>query len=87
MTEPHVASTHDTEIIVNGRPRKWATPTISYADVTGIAYNGAPPSGDGVVITVTYSKGGPHHQGSLLPGASVEVTNGMVFDVTATTRS
>jgi len=75
------------QIIVNGRPRKWSDDKISYNDLVGLAYNNNPPTGQDVVITVTYSKGVDRDQGSLLPGDSVPVKSGMVFDVTATTRS
>lgn len=60
---------------------------ISYSDLTGLAYNNNPPTVENVVITVTYSRGVDRDQGSLLPGGSVPVKSGMVFDVTATTRS
>ena len=75
------------QIIVNGRPRKWPDNEISYDDLVGLAYNNTPPTGADVVITVTYSRGVDRDQGSLLPGDSVPVKSGMVFDVTATTRS
>jgi hypothetical protein len=75
-------------IIVNGRPKHVPGTTISFEDLVKLAFGDNPPSGSNVEITVTYSKGhDPHRQGSLLPGQSVPITNGMVFDVTATDKS
>lgn len=83
------AGSHATnhELIVNGRPKKWASDTISYSELLNLAYNNNPPTGDGVVITVTFSRGVDRAQGSLLPDKSVPVKSGMVFDATPTTRS
>lgn len=75
------------ELIVNGRPKRWASDTISYSDLLSLAFNNNPPTGDGIVITVTYSRGVDRAQGSLLPEGSVQVKSGMVFDATPTTRS
>lgn len=75
------------EIIVNGRPKKWTSDTISYSELLNLAFNNNPPTGDGIVITVTYSRGVDRAQGSLLPDKSVPVKSGMVFDATPTTRS
>ena len=61
--------------------------------ITGTTKFGGEPlakdaTGENVVITVTYSRGeGGHREGSLRPGESVELKNGMVFDVSATDRS
>ena len=52
-----------------------------------LAFNNEPPTGPNVVITVTYSKGEHPKDGSLLPGQSVKVKAGMVFNVTATDKS
>ena len=47
-----------------------------------------PPTGDGVQITVQYTRGDGHKpSGTLVAGQSVKVKDGMVFDVTATNRS
>lgn len=75
------------EIVVNGRSKTWSEKEISYSDLVNLAYSNKPPTGDMVVITVTYSKGEDRQQGSLLPGDSVKVKDGMIFDVTGTVRS
>jgi hypothetical protein len=80
--------THEYNIIVNGRHRKVVGPQINYEQVVKLAFDDNPPTGENVVITVTYSRGeGGHREGSLLPGQGIDLKDGMVFDVTATDRS
>jgi hypothetical protein len=46
------------------------------------------PTGSNILLTVSYHRGhGNKPSGDLLPGKSVKVKDGMVFDVTATDRS
>ncbi len=75
-------------IIVNGRERSWPKNSeISYEQVVELAFT-SPPSGEGVQITVQYTRGEGHKpSGTLVKGQSVKVKDGMVFDVTATNRS
>jgi len=75
---------HPTEIIVNGRPRKWEEATISYEQIVEIAFPGQPPDPNRI-YTVTYKRGAD--QGTLVAGQSVNVKPGMIFNVTATNRS
>lgn len=73
-------------IIVNGQPKEWDKNRISFDEVVKLAYP-TPPPGQ-IDYTVTYTKGPPHHrEGTLLKGQSVEVVNGMVFDVVPTVKS
>ena len=74
-------------IIVNGRKREVTLKELSYAEVLNLAFDGNPPSGPNVVITVTYTKGEDGKQGTMLPGDTVKVKAGMVFNVKATGRS
>jgi hypothetical protein len=71
-------------IIVNGRPKKFVGDTISYAQVVEIAFPGE--SNCEVVFTLTYM--GPQMpDGTLVEGQSIEVRNGMKFNVNKTNRS
>lgn len=73
-------------IIVNTRPHPWDSKDISFEQVVELAYPGQPT--DSQDFTVRYSRGPDGHgSGSLTPGHSVEVKNGMVFDVYRTSRS
>lgn len=42
---------------MNGRPKKWTNDTISYSEMLNLAFNNNPPTGDGIIMTVTYSRG------------------------------
>lgn len=69
-------------IIVNGRPKKVPDKPISFEEVVALAFNPVPPN---AFFTVTWSHG--NKGGSLLPGKTVAVENGMKFDVTETGKS
>jgi hypothetical protein len=72
------------KIIINGRPTKFEGDEISYTEVVELAFPGE--SSSGIVFTVTYM--GPRMpDGTLVEGQSVEVRNGMKFNVNKTNRS
>lgn len=74
-------------IIVNARKHQVKPGTISFEELLLLAFAAA-PSGPNVCFTVSYRKGPkPHPEGSLLPGQSVHVIEGMTFHVTATDKS
>ena len=77
----------DVTIIVNGTPSQVPKGKISFAQLTSIAFDNNPPTGENVVITITYSKGASPQSGSLLAGQEVEDKDGMVFNVRATDKS
>lgn len=95
MTTPHQQDStlqatkggHSTTIIINARSYEVEGKELSYQEVVNLAYDNSPPSGENVIVTVTYSRGENGEQGSMLPGDSVKVKNKMVFDVSATDRS
>lgn len=71
-------------IIINTKPIPWNEKKISFEQVVELAFPGQPYDPQGT--TVEYSRGpGPDH--SLSPGQSVEVKDGMVFDVEPANRS
>ena len=75
-------------IIVNGRKKSVTERELTFEQIVLIAYNDHPPTGPNLVFTVTYRKGEDHKPaGSLLPGQSVKVKDGMIFDVTVTDKS
>jgi hypothetical protein len=74
-------------IIINGRKKEVTERTLSYEDIVNLAFDNNPPIGPNVVITVTYAKGDHDRQGTLLPGQTIKIRNGMVFNVKATDRS
>ena len=73
-------------IFVNGRKKEVRAKELSFAEIVALAFEN-PPTGPYIVITVTYSKGEDGKQGTLLPGNSVKIKDGMIFNVTATDKS
>jgi len=76
---------HNANIVVNGTPKSVPKGKLSYADVVQLA-TGAPPA-SGTAYRVRYSVGKSGQTKKLAEGASVEVVEGMVFDVDATVES
>lgn len=71
-------------IVINTRAQHWSEKKITFEQVVELAFPGQPydPAG----TTVEYSRGhGPDH--ALRPGKSVEVKDGMIFDVEPANRS
>lgn len=79
--------THEVTIIVNGRRKTVTEKELSFEAIIRLAFEN-PPSGPYVVFTVTYRRGhGQKPAGSLQPGETVKVKDGMIFNVTATDKS
>ena len=79
--------TKDITLIVNLEEKSWDKKRISYEEVTLLAF-GPPPPGIIITYTVEFDKGPRSNpEGSLTPGKSVKVREGMVFSVTETGRS
>jgi hypothetical protein len=77
----------EVSIIVNAREKKWNKKEISYKEVVELAFESYSDD-ENVVYTVTYSKGADSHkEGSLVRGESVNVKDGMIFNVTQTNKS
>jgi len=74
-----------TEIIVNGQPRKVTQSKLSFEEICEIAFPGG--GGPNIFFTVSYRKGSPKHEGTLVAGESVDIVPGMIFDVTRTDKS
>jgi hypothetical protein len=88
MQEKEKAQEKTVTIIVNGRQKEVNQKEISFQEVVNLAFDNAPPTGENIVITVTFSRGDEgRKEGSLLPGDKVKVKKDMVFDVTATDKS
>lgn len=79
--------THEISIVINGRSRTVTDKELTFQQVVSLAFD-PPPTGDNVEFTITYRRGhGDKPEGSLLPGGSVKVKDGMVFSVSATDKS
>lgn len=85
-TQERGGSRKDVTIVVNARQYTVSKEDLSFDEV--VAFYENPPTGPNVYFTVTYRRGhGSKPEGSLLPGDSVRVKDGMIFVVTATDRS
>jgi Multiubiquitin len=86
--DEHFYSEKEIILIVNAQKKPWTETTISYQQVTHLAYPEPAPPGIVITYTVEYEHG-PHRnrEGSLTVGQSVHVKNRMIFVVTETGRS
>jgi hypothetical protein len=75
------------KIIVNARSKEVTDDDQSFEQIVGLAFSPVPVDPN-IVFTVTFRKGPRENpEGTLTPGESVEIKDGMIFDVTATTKS
>lgn len=76
-----------TVVIVNGKRRHVTAPSLTFNDLVALTFD-TPPSGENICFTITY-RNGPcaNPRGSLVDGQTVFLTEGMVFNVTATDKS
>ncbi len=77
----------DVTIIVNGVGKVVEKDGLSYDEVVRLAFDN-PLTGPDILITITYRRGHDDKpDGFLIPGGTVKVKDGMIFDVTATDKS
>lgn len=77
----------DVTIIVNGRPKAVPKGDISYDTVVRLAFPNPKPGPDFEYV-VTYTNGhNDNKEGTLTPGHTVKVKEGMIFNVTETNKS
>lgn len=76
----------DVTIIVNARPKIVSTKVLSFDQVVELAFG--TPNYESSVYTITYQKGEDKKpKGSLVRGETVNVKEGMIFDVIRTDKS
>lgn len=74
------------KIVVNGTPADVPSATVTYDQVTALAY--PTPPAPNTTYTVTYRNAAGNRSGSLVEGGSVEVKeHGTTFDVDPTGKS
>lgn len=77
----------DVTIIVEGTEHPWPKDEISYAEVVTLEVPDYAQHPE-ITYSVTYKRGqGNKPEGTLVPGASVKVKEGMVFNVSETGQS
>lgn len=76
---------HKFTVIVNGQRRTVDGDQLSYEQVVRLAFPNVDPN---TAYTVTYDKGPKENrEGSMDAGDKVRIQNGMVFNVSATSKS
>jgi len=74
-------------IFVNTRKKEEKKRHLTYDEVVALAFNPV-PTGPNIKFTITYRNGPKQNpEGELLPGGKVKIKDGMIFDVTPTTKS
>lgn len=74
-------------IVVEGTEHQWPKEAISYAEVVTLEVPDYAQHPE-ITYSVTYKRGqGNKPEGTLVPGASVKVKEGMVFNVSETGQS
>lgn len=73
-------------IIVNAREKTFVGKEITFEEVVELAFGSYEQNSD-IVYSVSYSKGEDKKEGTMTPGSSVKVKDGMNFNVTKTNRS
>ena len=74
-------------IIINTRKKLVDQSTISFAELVKLAFPNSPPN-ENTAYTVSFYKGpGACPEGTLIEGETVELTKGMVFNVSETDKS
>ena len=77
----------DVTIIVNGTPKVVTKGKMSFEDLVELAYPNH-ETGPDIEYTITYTKGpDDSKEGKLTAGKSVNVKDGMIFDVYKTNKS
>ncbi len=80
----HEEHTKTTTVIVNGRKKTVDSKSLTFDEVVALAFDPI-PSGDNVVFTISWKSG--KKQGRLLEGQSVDVKEGMIFNVGHSNKS
>ena len=87
MPNPNSQDPKATNVVANGRERSVTDDELTFNQVAGLAFDPV-PSGPNIAITITFRRGhGNKPEGSLLPGDTVKVKEGMIFNVSVTDKS
>lgn len=77
----------DITIIVNGREKTVERGRLTFDQIVALAFDN-PPTGEFICFTITFRRGHRDRpEGTLAEGESVNVREGMIFNVTATDKS
>lgn len=78
---------HESTITVNARAKTVASKELTFDQVLALAFDPV-PTGDNWEFTIAFRRGhGNKPEGTLSPGETLKVKEGMIIDVTATDKS
>ncbi len=78
---------HELAIIINGQQKHVKAKSLTFAELVALAFNPI-PTGPNILFTITYECGPRQNpEGTLMPGGTVKIKEGMIFNVTATDKS
>ena len=78
---------HELAIIVNGQQKHVKAKSLTFEQLVALAFNPV-PTGPNILFTITYECGPRQNpEGTLMPGGTVKIKRGMIFNVTATDKS
>jgi Multiubiquitin len=81
------AQVHQLAIIVNGQQKHVKAKSLTFEQLVALAFNPV-PTGPNILFTITYECGPRQNpEGTLMPGGTVKIKEGMIFNVTATDKS
>lgn len=84
-TSAQQGHTKTVTVYVNGQAKQVEKREYTFEEVVRLAFDNPNPNFE---YTVTYSKGEePNKEGTLVPGQTVKMKEGMIFDVTETNKS
>jgi len=71
-------------VVVNARKKTVTAKELSFEQIVALAFDPVPPNS---LFTVTYRRGQSNQEGTLQPGQTVHIHEGMIFNVTETGQS
>ena len=74
-------------IFVNSREKTVTSKELTFTQIVALSFE-SPLTGENIIFTVTYRKGdGNKQEGTLTEGDTVNIKDGMIFNVTTTNKS
>lgn len=75
-------------IIINGQRKVVVKEILSFNELVNLAYDNNPPTGPNIKFSITY-RNGPRKNpaGDMIENSSIEIKDGMIFNVTPTNQS
>ena len=83
----HAHHEHGIPVVINGQQKTAPSEVLTYEQVVDLAFDGHPPTGENILIVVTYRRAPGEGYKTLVAGGKVEIKKGEMFNVTPTDKS